>query len=150
MNIGNASNAKDRSQMISALSSELGLSFSSYVMVGNKLIALDGIGKRLMVTEGDNEWSEPLIIELNKLAGVFVKKSYGSIRSGELKYKGFEEFLEKIDLQFVYVGDDEPVVLSFYNNETDLIRELPALERIAKNWQLILSGMTVPKSKINS
>jgi len=141
MKIGHAGFAKDKYLLLSKLGSEFDLSFSSHLVLGDKLIALDGKRKTLLICEPNDEWNRPSIIQLDKLAAVFVKKSYGSIRSGELKHKGFEEFLKAIDLQFEYIDNEHSVVLNFYDSETNLSRELPALERNAKNWQLILSTM---------
>ena len=87
---------------LSELGSKFNLSFSSHLSLNNKLIALDGLKRKLLVLEANNEWSHPDIIDLNKVSVVSVKKSYDSIRSGELRIKKFDEFLKRIDLQFEY------------------------------------------------
>jgi hypothetical protein len=115
--------------------------------IGNLLIALDGIKKSLLVLETNNK---PYIIDLNKVAAVSVKKTYNSIRPGELINKGIEQFLKTIELQFVYMNNKGTVSLPFYNGGKDDLHNLPALERNAKNWQLILSKLiSVPANKTN-
>src|SRR6185436_19156965 len=79
------------------------------------------------------------IIELDKVSAISVKKTYNSIQPGELNKRNFEEFLKTIHLQFEFADEAETILLPFYENETDTIRDLPRLERNAKNWQLILS-----------
>lgn len=116
-------------------------------MLGNKLIALDGRSKILLVLEPGNELSQPFIVELNKVSDVSVRKSYGSIEPGELKSKGFEEFLKRIDLQFEYHDKNKTIALSFYDSETDDLQDLPRLDKNAKNWQLILSKMAASNVK---
>jgi hypothetical protein len=138
--------AKSRYTLLSELGSEFNLSFSSHLVLHNRLIALDGIKRILLVSEANNEVQQPCIIELNKVAAVSIKKTYGSIKSGELRIKRFEEFLRRIDLQFEYRDKNESVVLPFYDNETDAFRDLPRLEKNAKNWQMILSKLLVSHS----
>jgi len=137
---------KDKFQQLSELGSRFNLSFSSQMAIGNRLIALDGIKKSLLVLETNNRSS---IIELNKVAVVSLKKTYNSIRPGELKNKGIEEFINTIELQFEYINDKGTVNLPFYNSEEDDRPNLPMLERNAKNWQMVLSKMTgAPANKM--
>ena len=130
--------ASDKYQQLSILGSRFDLSFSSHMVIGNKLIALDGIKRSLLVLESNNE---SYIIDLNKVATIVVIKTYSSIRPGELNYKGIEEFINTIELQFEYSNKKGTVCLPFYNREEDDPRNLPGLARNAKNWQMILSKL---------
>jgi len=138
---------KNNYLQLSELGSKSNLSFSSHLVLGNKIIGLDGTKKRLLVSEINNGYSKSYIIELDKVKAISVKKSYNSIKPGELNKRKFEEFLKTIHLQFEFSDEAETIVLPFYENETDHIRDLPRLERNAKNWQLILSKII--GSKIN-
>jgi hypothetical protein len=131
--------AKSSYLQVSELGSKFNLSFSSYLVLSNKIIALDGIKKRLLVLDVNRDKHQPYIIELNKMETITVKKTYGSIRAGQLKKKGIDDFLESIDLQFS--SKNETIVLPFYSYETDDPAQLPTLESNAKNWQVILSKM---------
>ena len=90
--------------------------------------------------EGNNR---SYIIELEKVTSVSVKKTYSSIRPGELNNKGIEEFLKTIELKFEYNSNKRTICLPFFDCEKDDSRNLPRLERNAKNWQLILSKMAL-------
>ena len=136
--------ASDKYQQLSKLGSRFELSFSSHMVIGNKLIALDGIKKSLLVLESNNE---SYIIDLNKIAAVVVIKTYSSIRPGELNNKGIEEFINTIELQFEYSNKKGTVCLPFYNRREDDRQNLPRLARNAKNWQMILSKMTSGPAK---
>lgn len=125
---------------ISELGSKFNLSFSSYLELGNKVIALDGLKKCLLVFESNHGIKKPFIIELSKVSSVNVRKCYSSIGPGQRKENGIEEFLKSIDLEFKY-GRDETIIISFYDCKTDNISELSKLERNATNWQMILSKM---------
>jgi hypothetical protein len=125
---------------ISELGSKFNLSFSSYLELGNKVIALDGLKKCLLVFESNQGIKKPLIIELSKVSSVNLGKCYCSIGPGQRKENEIEEFLKSIDLEFKY-GRDETIIISFYDCKTDDISELSKLERNATNWQMILSKM---------
>ena len=132
--------AKSKYLHISELGSKFNLSFSSYLDLGNKMIALDGLRKSLLVLETNQAIKKPFIIELSKVSSVNVRKCYSSIRSGQREVNGIEEFLKSIDLEFKY-GRDETIIISFYDCKTDNISELSKLDRNARNWQMILSKM---------
>lgn len=136
-----ARSAKDKYVLLSELGSKYNLCFSSHLVLGNKLVALDGIKKSLLISESDNDWNQPHVIELSEVTAVSVKKSYGSIVSGELKTKGLEAFLKRIDLRFEYGDKNKPFVLTFYDSEANAPQDIPRLTRNAKNWQMILSKM---------
>jgi len=123
------------------MASRFNLAISSKLILGNKIIGLDGTKKKLLVSEISNDFSKSYIIELDKVKAISVKKTYNSIKSGELNKRKFEEFLKAIHLQFEYEGESEAILLAFYENETDNIRDLPRLERNVKNWQMILSKL---------
>jgi hypothetical protein len=131
---------KSKYLQISELGSRFNLSFSSYLEFGNKVIALDGLKKSLLVFEANPGIKKPFVIELSKVSAITVKKCYSSIGPGQLKDKGIEEFLKSIDLEFKY-GKHETIVISFYDSKTDSISALTKLERNARNWQMILSKM---------
>ena len=130
---------------VSELGSRYNLSFSSQVVLGDKIIALDGIRKCLLVVENNNGLSEPNIIDLNKVAAVTVRKVYGRINQGELQSKGIDEFLDKVDLQFQFNNGTETIVLPFYDRQINHKRDRAKLARNVKNWQMILSKMTGSK-----
>lgn len=137
--------AKDKYQQLSELGTKFDLAFSSHMVIGNKLLALDGIKKSLLVLETNNE---SYIIELNKIVSVSVKKIYSSIGPGALNNIEKEEFLNTIELQFEYSNKEGTVCLPFYNCKKDDPQNLPRLERNAKNWQMILSKMVTYRRTI--
>src|SRR3954465_11655782 len=75
--------SRDRYRQLSEWGSKLDLSFSSHVLLGNKIIALDGIKKVLLVLEQDNGQDRFYIIQLKQVKTITVKKEYSSIKAGE-------------------------------------------------------------------
>lgn len=136
-----ARSANDKYVLLSKLGSEFNFCFSSHLALENKLVALDGKKRSLLVLETNNDLNQSYIIKLSEVTAVSVKKSYGSIVSGELKTKGVENFLEKIELQLEYGDENKTSVLTFYDNKANSPRDIPSLTRNAKNWQMMLSKL---------
>ena len=136
---------KDKYLQLSELGSGFNLSFSSQVTLGNKIIALDGRKKKLLVASLNDDLKCPYIVELDKVKAISVIKIYGSIKPGELVKKKFNEFLKSIHLQFEFQDQREVYVLPFYERDINNVQNLSTLEKNAKNWQLIRSKMIVPK-----
>jgi hypothetical protein len=138
----NNTRAGNKYLQLSELGSKFNLSFSSHLGLGNKIIALDGLKKKLLVVEIKNGSNHSYIIELDQVETISIKKTYSSIKPGELNKKGLRAFLKSIYLQFEYCNKNKKIVLPFYERETDGLRDLSTLERNAMNWQMILSKMT--------
>lgn len=132
---------------ISELGSKLDLSFSSHMSLGNKIIALDGIKKKLLVLDNSDPVNLNCIIDLNEVKAITVKKNYSSIKPGELQEKRFEEFLESICLRFEYKDEKKSFSLPFYEFGKNNAYDLAMLERNAGNWQMILSKMIAPNRR---
>lgn len=139
--------SKDSYSLLSKLGSELNLSFSTHVLLGNKIIALDGLKKKVLITDIDDVLGQPCIIELDEVEAISMKKNYSSIKPGELKNRQFEEFLETILLQFKYRNESKNIGLIFYERKKHNFYDLAAREKIARNWQLIFSKMIIPKKE---
>ena len=126
---------------VSELGSRYNLSFSSQLVLRNRIIAVDGVKKTLLMLETGKGTDQPLLIDLNKVRTVAVRKSYGTIKHGELKNKGIEEFLDTIELQFHLRDKSGTIDLPVYNREIDDKADRKRLDKNAKNWQRMLSKM---------
>ena len=127
---------------LSELGSKFSMSFSSHEVLGNKIMGLDGIKKKIMVLEQTDGQCHSYIIDLDEVKTITVKRIYSSIKAGELKKRRMEEFLKTIQLQFDFENGKEDIFLPFYESKIDNINDLQGLERKIKNWQMMLSKMT--------
>lgn len=135
--------AKSKYLELSEHGSRLNLSFSSHFAVGDKIIALDGIKRCLFVLDAGSGSTSSSVIDLNKVAVITLKKSYGSMDHEELKKKGIEEFLERAELQFELLDNHETIVLPFYDCNTDEQTSRLKLVKHAQNWHKLLSKLLV-------
>lgn len=134
---------------LSELGSRLNLSFSSHVLLIDKVIALDGIKKKLLVANIADDLESSYTIELNEVKEISISKTYRNIKPGQLNNKKFNEFLETILLQFEYKNQDKKIGLPFYESDKHGIQNLEKLERNARIWQMILSKLINPKRNMN-
>ena len=134
---------------LSELGSRLNLSFSSHVMLIDKVIALDGIKRKLLVAKVADDLESPYTIELNEVKEISIRKTYSNIKPGELNKKKFNEFLETILLQFEFKNQNKKIGVPFYESDKHGIQNLDKLERNARIWQMILSKMINPKTDMN-
>lgn len=130
------------------LGSKFNLSFSSYITLGNKIIGVDVMKKKLLIAEKINGLFRPYFIELNKVSVITLQKIYNSIKAGDLKKRRIEEFLQSIRLQMEFENGENTIVLPFYERTIDDIHNLQWLESKARNWQMMLSKML--RGKITS
>ena len=133
---------------LSQLGSKFSLSFSSHDVLGNLIMGLDGIRRKLLILESASGFREPFIIHLDEAKSITVKKIYCGIQAGALKSRRIDEFLKSIQLQFEFGNGKENIVLPFYERKTDSISDIPALERKVKSWQMMLSKISGITNKI--
>lgn len=132
---------KNKYLELSEQGSRLNLSFTSHLDLGKKIIGLDGLKKCLLVLDTSSEVKSAIMIDLNEVTSIIVKKDYGSISREQLNYKGLGHFLEKIDLKFELGNGKETVVLPFYDCNEDKQADPGKIEKNADNWKKVLSKM---------
>jgi hypothetical protein len=142
--------AKSKYLELSELGSRFNLSFSGHLAFGNKIMALDGLKRCLFILDTGSGSGRSCIIDLNNVAIITLKKSYGSIDHGELKKKGIEEFMKRIELEFEFLDKRETIVLPFYDCNTDEQTDRLKLMKNAENWHKMLSKMLVSASNKNN
>jgi hypothetical protein len=147
MNNENAAFARSKYVALSEHGSRLNLNFTSHLILGNRIVALDGIRKCLLVLDIGVDMERLCLINLNDIATVTLSKSYGSIKQEELEHKGVQDFLEKVQLKFTFNDKNETIVLPFYDASTDVQKDRARLEKNAANWQQLLSKMLSAGSK---
>ena len=126
---------------LNKLGSRLKLSFSSCATLGNKIIGLDVVKKKLVIAEKINGLFRPFFIDLNKVSIISIQKIYNSIKAGDLKTRRIEEFVQSIRIQLKFGNGDNTIILPFYERTRDDLKNLQWLERKARNWQMMLSKM---------
>jgi len=122
------------------LGTENGLSFSSNEFLKNKIMALDGLNRKILVVTKEGNYYGSYLIDLNQVKNCSVKKVYGTINGGDLKNRKLEQFLEKIVLHFE-IYNKSSVEIIFYTHFENHIYESIDLEKKARHWEAILSKM---------
>lgn len=133
--------AKLKFRHLSELGSRLNLSFSSHDVIGDKIIGLDGMKKKLLIAQKNNVLNQSRIIELDEVKAISIKKVYNGIIAGALRKRSIGEFLKTMVIQFELKHKNELIILPFYESVINKLYDLTGLERKARNWQLMLSKM---------
>ena len=139
MKTANSNTVRDRYLQVSKLGSRLNLSFSSHLALSDKIIALDGIQKKLLVCEFKNDAVKHCLIELSKVKSISIRKIYEGIKAGELNERSFEDFIRTIRLHFEHTDNADDTDIIFYEKESDKSFAAREIETIIKKWQIILS-----------
>ena len=122
------------------LASVLNISISRCFTFGSKTIGLDQANKTLLISRGNGEQVSSLI-ELEKIKKISLRKNYGAIKAGESGKKTMGQFLKYIGLQFEYMNNGTPIVISLFDKEKDESKDLVRLDLSSKKLHLLLSKM---------
>lgn len=122
-----------------AMSSRLNI--SNLDDVGNNVIAMDPVQKKLLYLEHEPGNSSCLIVDLNNLQDCSIKKQYNGIKAGGLTNKKMEAYLKNIFLNLRFKHDAAPVTLSLYESLKDKQDDIEQLEVKAKKWQQLVSTL---------
>jgi hypothetical protein len=123
------------------LGAQHGLSFNRQEELLNKVIGLDGLQRKLLIVEENNDRFDWNIIDLEEVENCTVKKVYDSIKAGSLIRKWIVEYLRTVALRFNFKNDKPSFDLIFYENTINNIYDMPELESKARKWQEMLSKM---------
>ncbi|MBS1575794.1 MAG: hypothetical protein JST09_10875 [Bacteroidetes bacterium] len=133
---------------LSELANCYDLSFSSHMILSDKIIALDSAKKKLMISDFRGTAESVCIVDLNEVKAVSLQQTYENIEAGELSKKEIDEFITSIQLQFEYHNNPKKSSLLFYRRTLHVIRDLAKFRRNAKSWHMILSRLIKPVRKI--
>jgi hypothetical protein len=151
--IDNKQKRKTRDYLLhrfSQLGTENNLSFSSQEIFKHSIIGLDGLQRKLAILSGTPKGTfHEIIINLDEVKNLSVRKIHRSIPIGDSKNKKTKDYLERIVLAFEFRTDKQPVEISFFHHIDNHIYQFPELEQKAKHWEKILSKMlNAPLKKI--
>jgi len=138
----------DKYLKLSELGSDYNLSFSSHLNLGSRIIALDGIKKKLLIAEIKDQVCRSFLVKLDEIRAINIKKIYSNIKAGELTKKSLVDFLKAIYLRFDYDDGEKAIVLPFYESETDRVDDLSRLEKTARNWYILLTKIADTRNRM--
>lgn len=124
--------------LLNEAATQYNLSFSSQEILKNRIIGVDGISRKLIIAEEQNDINAYDVIDLEEVKSCKMKRNYTTVNMGDKKT---EEHLSAIVLQFHFKNGKEAHSLPFYNDITNHIYEIAELENKAKDWEAMLSKM---------
>lgn len=144
-------NSDKRKQKLLTRFSEAGtqfnLSFSSQEILEKRIIGLDGINRKLLVFENDNNHLHTFLISLDDIRNCYVRKIYEKPAMNIFKSKTSDDLPGKIVLVFEMLNSDQPVPVVFYDHSENDVDEYSELETKAKDWESVLNKMIFKGSR---
>jgi hypothetical protein len=121
---------------------ENNLTFSSEEILQNCIIGLDGMKRKLLILEtNDEDEYNSFVLDLNDIKSCSKKKIYRSVNVGTEKKEKFENQVKKIVLAFDFNDTRQPVHISFFDPVTNHVFRMLELEQKANNWETILTKL---------
>lgn len=85
--------------------------------------------------------SSSMTFDIADLADVSVKKTFNRIAPGSLRKKKIEDFIEKVNVQLITTGAQEPISVTCFDKETDSAINLASEEQAFKNFINTLTAL---------
>jgi len=122
------------------------LSFTHKEVIENFIIGLDQLRMKLFALRKAGDQYDFQVIDLKEIRSCSKKKIYKSINMGTVKKENYENYIDKIVLQFDFLDNRDPVQIAFYESNGSL-SDIPELERKVTNWITILTDTLNRKLK---
>lgn len=135
-------------QRLRQLGIDNNVSFSGQELLKDCIIGFAGMHRKVFVLKQlDDIAFQSFVIDLNEVKRCTVRKQYGAIRTGELKERKLDHYLEEMMLHFELSNGKPPVEILFYKHSDNNVLEVTELEKKARYWGTILSKMCVSLKK---
>ena len=148
--INNKHQKKSRGRLLhrfSEVGSDNNLSFTSQEILNGGIIGLDGLNRKLVILEKNNDEFNWSVINLEDIKSCTVKKIFQATPIGALKRKTIEEHLEKIVLHLEMKNEKASIEIPFFVFSENHIYQLAEMEQKAKHWEAILSKFITGRIK---
>ena len=126
---------------VAKVAKEQRLRFSSLDEVGNGLIAIDTIKRKLVYLNNAPNDASCIIVDLNSLLNCTIKKQYNGINAGDLHKRKISDFLRSIFLHLSFKNNTAAITLPLYEAQNDKQDDVEQLEATAKKWETIVSKL---------
>ena len=107
--------------------------------IGDNVIALDVVKRKLLYAKKNANTPSCLIIDLKDLDSCTLTRQYNSIGAGELSKKKLSEFLKSISLNLHFKNSPRIVSLPLFEAEHDVQGDREVIEAKAERWGNIVS-----------
>lgn len=126
---------------ISQLGSHHNLSFTGQEVLGQSVIGIDGLKKKLLVLENRGPVYRWYTINLQEVSSCSVQKTYRPGAGASPLRPAISGYVDRVELLFHCRDRAHPMTVPFYSAERNEPAELPALEARARSWQCFLSKL---------
>lgn len=123
------------------------LLLSDKEMLGDKIVAIDKMQKKLLVASKSDDGYQSQIVHLSEIKSCKIKKTYSGIQAVHFKKNKVDEYLKSIMILFDFSNHKVPLVLEFCKGKGYSLRDMQRLSETTKQWQEKLSDMLTNERK---
>lgn len=122
------------------------LFFTHRQILKDKILGLDAANRKLLVFFFDATDTE-LVVDLAGMESCIVHKEYSNTILSDKKSVRTDQVLMQIALKIEFSTNMHPLLISFFDNRSNDIYEIPELEKKVKEWtKLIAQDIALTKS----
>jgi hypothetical protein len=144
ISINNKHQKRKREKLLHRFSqtgTENNMAFTSQEILQDAIIGLDGLNKKLLILESNENDITWTVINLEEVKACNVKKLYQTTNRGTLKKPELEDHLERIVLQFELKDENRKIEIPFFSFGKNHVFQLAELEQKARYWEASLSKL---------
>jgi len=123
---------------------ENNLLISKWDMAGKLVIGLEVDKKTILAFQKHLGQYRSYIVDLSKVKNCLKKKTYSRRINSNAKNERYERHVEHISLQFEFIDERPPVMISFYHPSDNHLLEMAEMEQKAADWEHLVRGIIHP------
>ena len=131
--------ADDLVSRFNKLGHEMNLYFLKKEILGNLMIGLDDLYKKLLILRKSDDKYDSFVLNLNDVKSCSKRKIYERVNIGTMRREIYENCIDKIILEFDYSDNREPFQVSIFESGKNPLLEMSAFEQKARDWEIILN-----------
>jgi len=135
---------------LSDAGSRLGLSFTSQEILGENILALDGLNRKLVLLEPAGDDYTTSVLALEEVKACKLKTDHINMMHADNKQGRTELFLNSILLQFEFKENRSPFEVKFYDANVHSIYQLPDLRVKAADWDVMISKLIFKQASLRA
>ena len=124
--------------------SENNLLMSKWEVAGKLVIGVEVDKKKIFAFQKHLGQTKSYLVDLSKVGSCLKKKIYSSKSNSDRKKERYERQVEHISLEFEFIDDRPPVMITFYRPANNHLLEMAELEQKATDWEQLVRAIIHP------
>ncbi|MDO6435448.1 hypothetical protein Q4E93_32845 [Flavitalea sp. BT771] len=123
---------------------ENNLLISKWDLAGKLIIGLEVDKKTIFAFQKHLGQFKSYLVDLSEVNNCLKKKIYSSKIPGSENKEGYERQVEHISLQFEFIDERPPVMITFYHPVNNHLLEMAEMEQKTTDWERLVKSIIHP------